>query len=321
MPTPLITVGVTTYNAEKTITGCIQSVFAQRWKHVEVVVVDDSSEDSTVDILTSLSQDYPLKIIVTSRNLGVAGARNQIIANAQGDFIAFFDDDDESDPERLSLQYSRIVEYEQRDLTVPYVICHTARVIRYPDETSRVEGTMGQNQDEIAPNGNAVASRILMGTPLSDGYGSCATCSQMARRSTYEKLGGFDIEFRRSEDTEFNVRLAMKGGHFVGISTPLVKQRMTATSDKSLDGEIFYRNLLLKKHRTFIETMGSWEFSLKFFKLRSSWLKKDFLSFMGYLMMLVAKHPVRTFERLSLALPNIGLNSAFRQFHAMDKDS
>ena len=49
---------------------------------------------------------------VTERNRGVAEARNTLLAQARGAFIAFFDDDDESAPDRLEQQYRRIVEYE-----------------------------------------------------------------------------------------------------------------------------------------------------------------------------------------------------------------
>ena len=56
---------------------------------------------------------------------------------------------------------------------------------------------------------------------MKDGYGACPTCCQMARTSTYQTVNGFDSKFRRSEDTEFCIRLAMNGGHFVGIKNLL----------------------------------------------------------------------------------------------------
>ena len=73
---------------------------------------------------------------------------------------------------------------------------------------------MGTNEG-VVPHGIDVALRILMGKPMPNIFGSTATCSQMSRLGTYKALGGFDEDFRRSEDTEFNVRAAIYGAHFL----------------------------------------------------------------------------------------------------------
>ena len=56
----------------------------------------------------------------------------------------------------------------------------------------------------------------------------------MARLSIFHQFEGFDPAFRRGSDTDFVIRLAKGGGHFVGIAAPLVVQTMTKTSDKGL---------------------------------------------------------------------------------------
>ena len=103
---------------------------------------------------------------------------------------------------------------------------------------------------------------------MHDGHGSCATCSQMARRSTYMELGCFDERFRRSEDTEFNVRVAKAGGHFIGIAKPLVIQHMTKTGEKNLDDELYYQQLLLKTHKDVAEKYGQYEFCKEWLSLK-----------------------------------------------------
>lgn len=84
-----------------------------------------------------------------------------------------------------------------------------------------------------------------MGEPLEDAYGCCATCSQAGRAEVYRSSNGFDESFRRCEDADFAIRLALAGGHFVGVPEPLVLQRMTGTEDKSLDK---LRQLTLQLH-------------------------------------------------------------------------
>jgi glycosyltransferase involved in cell wall biosynthesis len=241
LTSPLVTVGLTTFNSAETVERALRSALAQTWRPIEVVAVDDCSTDGTRELLDRLATQHPeLRVFGNAVNSGVAVSRNRILAEARGEFVAFFDDDDESLPERIASQFARITAYEREFADGAPVICHTARRLIYARRKERIAPTMGQREGRRAPAGPAVARRILLGTHLEDGYGACPTSSQMARLSTYRALGGFDPELRRSEDTDFNIRLAAAGGHFVGIGRPLVIQTMTRTSEKSLAEEYRY---------------------------------------------------------------------------------
>lgn len=322
MTLPLVTVGLTTFNSADTVEHALHSALAQTWRPIEVVAVDDCSTDGTREMLDRLAERHPeLRVFVNAVNGGVAVSRNRILAEAHGDFVAFFDDDDESLPERIEAQLKRIFDYEREFAGGAPVICHTARRLIYSQGEERVEPTMGQAEGRRAPAGSAVAQRILLGTPLEDGYGACPTCSQMARLSTYRLLGGFDPALRRGEDTDFNIRLAEAGGHFIGVGNPLVIQTMTKTSEKSLAEE--YRNLLLlmEKHRSIMERAGQYEFCRQWIDAKQAWLEGRRAAFVLALSSLVLTHPLLTGRRLALALPNIGLNRAFSKFHDGGTDS
>lgn len=313
---PLITIGVTAYNAETTIEQALASAFEQSWRPIEVIIVDDCSTDATYQTLLQWQLKHPeLHVFQNPVNGGVAVSRNRIIAEAQGEFLVFFDDDDESVSDRLQQQWERITQYEQEFANDSLVICHTARHLIYPDGGARIEPTMGQRIGKLAPNGYGVAERILFGKPLKDAYGACPTCCQMSRLSTYKYLNGFDGDFRRSEDTEFNVRLALAGGHFVGIAQPLVVQRMTKTAEKSLADESRYMLLLLRKHRVVLEQAGQYYFCCCWLKLKQAWLEGKWLYFSLSLIQLALSHPLITLQRLSQAWQSIGLNRAFARFH------
>jgi len=313
---PLITIGMTAYNAEGTIERAVSSALAQTWRPIEVVVADDCSTDGTNAILNRLAENHTeLRVFSNAINGGVAVSRNRILAEARGEFVAFFDDDDESLPERIEAQKARIVEFEREFAPEGPVICHTARRLIYWQGRERVASTMGETEGRPAPAGPAVARRILLGEHLEDGYGGCPTASQMARLSTYRALGGFDPNLRRGEDTDFNIRLAEIGGHFVGIGRPLVIQTMTKTSEKSLAEE--YRNMLLlmEKHRAIMEREGQYTFCRRWLSMKQLWLEGRLMAFVLALSCLTLRYPLLTGRRLLLALPNVGLNRAFSHFH------
>ena len=314
---PLVTIGITAYNAADTVERAVASARAQTWHPIEMVVVDDCSSDETPAVLTRLAAGHTdMRVFREAVNGGVAVARNRIVEQARGEFIAFFDDDDSSAPDRVARQLTQILSYERDHAKGAPVVCHTARRQIFPDGSVRLVPTMGIRADRPAPAGWAVAERVLIGTPLKDAYGACAACSQMARTSVYRALGGFDPTFRRGEDTDMAVRLAKAGAHFVGIAAPLVDQTMTVTSDKSLRKEMDFALQLLEKHRDVPDRYGLFEFCRMWIEAKHDWLERRRGAFAAKMLALTLRHPSRTAMRLALALPNLGLNADFRRFHA-----
>ena len=318
-----LTIGITTFNARHTALKAIESALSQSHPPDEIIIVDDASTDGTQEVLNQAINEVSnnIKLICLPDNQGVAVARNRIIEEAQGEFLAFFDDDDISHPERCAQQISRISQYESslkkkaKENNNQVVICHTAREQHYPDGIVRIEHTMGEAKQQDPPNGIAVAMRILRGDPLKNAYGSLATCSQMARVETYHTLGGFDPALRRGEDTEFNIRLARKGGHFVGIATPLVTQTMMATSDKPIAAELNYAFYILDKHRDLFQSEVEYRFCRSWLDVKDSWMRRSYLEFTLRLTKLCLVHPLHTFHRIRMALPNIAGTRAVSKLH------
>lgn len=321
-PHPLVTVGIAAFNAQDTLEAAVRSAHAQTWRPLEIVVVDDCSTDGTAELLERLQLQYPgLRVVRLARNGGVAVVRNRIVAEARGEFLAFFDDDDRSDPDRVARQVQRIVDYERQFAPGAPVICHTARKVIYPDGHVRIERTKGEREGHAAPAGVAVAARVLVGTPLVDGDGACPTCSQMARVATYRTLGGFDESLRRGEDTELVIRVALAGGHFVGIASPLVTQVMTRTSEKSIGEEHRSFVRIMDKHRDFVAANGDYGFCCRWIEVKYAWLARGWRACLPQLLGLMLRHPVLTLQRVREALPNTALNRAFSRFHESAQES
>ncbi len=309
---------MTSFLARDTIAGAIQSALAQDYPDIEILIVDDCSGDDSVDVIrNSIAASHHARLIVHEKNTGFAGALNTIIQNASGEFIAIFDDDDVSDPARLSRQYERIVDYE-REYQADLVLCHAARMQTYENGFKRYEKTIGTLPGP-APHGDAVARRILLGDLGVYGnniVGSCANCARMGRTSTFRKFGGFDSTMRRAEDTDFSIRFALGGGHFVGIETPLVFQTMTGGAEKSVDAEEVAETIVLKKHDDYLRTTGWRDFVWSWMGIRYAYFRNQWGRMIWLMLSLFLKSPVKFIQKILWSLPAQKTRSAYKNWHS-----
>lgn len=111
--TELVSVIVPCFNAERTIRTALESLIAQSWKNLEIIVVDDCSRDNTVSVIESLSAEHPqIKLIKQSQNGGAYRARNEGLSVAKGAFITTHDADDWSHPQKIQLQMEYLSQNE-----------------------------------------------------------------------------------------------------------------------------------------------------------------------------------------------------------------
>lgn len=99
----LVSIIMPCYNGEKFIKETIESVLAQTYTSWELLIIDDGSKDSSVDIIKSYQQDQRIKLIQQA-NAGSAAARNNGIRQSKGQYMALLDSDDLWLPEFLEKQ-------------------------------------------------------------------------------------------------------------------------------------------------------------------------------------------------------------------------
>ena len=98
---PLVSVVLPTFNRAWTLKDAVESVLSQDYPYIELIVVDDGSDDDTPALL----DEYKDKLIVLKQgNSGVSAARNAGIKNSKGEFIALLDSDDAWDKRKISCQ-------------------------------------------------------------------------------------------------------------------------------------------------------------------------------------------------------------------------
>lgn len=106
---PVISVVIPVYNTEKYLKECLDSILSQSLKDIEVICVNDGSDDSSGEILSEYSDQDSRVIVLNQQNSGQASARNLGMRHAKGRFIQFVDSDDEIAPDSLKVLSTRMI--------------------------------------------------------------------------------------------------------------------------------------------------------------------------------------------------------------------
>ncbi|GJQ04875.1 glycosyltransferase [Capnocytophaga canimorsus] len=108
----LVSVVIPCYNAEKYIKECLQSVLNQVYQNFEILLIDDASEDKTLEIVSKIN-DRRIKIFQNTTNKGIVYALNRGISKAKGIYIARLDSDDLMQPDRIAKQVAFLRENQE----------------------------------------------------------------------------------------------------------------------------------------------------------------------------------------------------------------
>lgn len=269
----LVTIGITSYCSKDTITEAIRSANEQDYENIEVLVVDDCSPDGTGEFLEELQKKYGFRLVRLKENRGVANARNVLIANANGSFLAFFDDDDTSLPCRISTQVASILSVES---VVPGpVASFVARTQIYPNGARIYEPALALRGHQFVP-APEVLKWALLGRYGSSVTGAAGSGTTMARTSVFRQLRGYDEAFKRFSDTDFLIRFASSGGVVVGIQDPLLNQGMTIGEDKSVSAQERSHEQLLKKHQEYLKSQRLYSSAKLWLEIKYGILNRTF---------------------------------------------
>ncbi len=108
MGNSLISIAMATYNGEKYLKEQLDSIYAQTYKNIEVIVTDDCSTDKTVEILEQYAKSHGLKYYVNEKNLGFVKNFEKAVSLCRGEYIALSDQDDIWLPHKLSILIGNI---------------------------------------------------------------------------------------------------------------------------------------------------------------------------------------------------------------------
>ncbi|MDZ7957758.1 MAG: glycosyltransferase family A protein [Aulosira sp. DedQUE10] len=193
---PLVTVVIPVYNCAKFLSEALDSVFAQIYRPIEVIVVDDGSTDDSADIV----RDYPEVRYFYQLNQGVSVARNLAIAAAKGEFIAFLDADDTWKPNKLSIQISYMLEHPDVGITATHALSFLESETHLP-EWFKPDKHLGDIEG-IIPS------------------------TFVVRKNVFREIGDFSPDYRASEDMEWLCRAKDAQISITNLSESLTLRRL-----------------------------------------------------------------------------------------------
>ena len=233
MKVSIITV---TYNSEKTIDNCMQSVLNQTYRDLEYIIIDGLSKDKTLEVIKLKSELHTNIKIISERDYGIYDALNKGIEKATGDIIGFVHSDD-------FLSDKTIVE--------SIVECFKA---------TDADGLYGDlhyvakdNTDKIVRNW---VSKPYKQKLLKQGWMPPHPTLYL-RKIIYDTYGGFDLNFKIAADYDFILRIfKQKQLKFCYLPKIIVKMRVGGASNRSI------KNIIQKTNEDYRAVMnnqiGNW---------------------------------------------------------------
>ena len=202
-----MSVVIPTYNLAPLLPGAVESVRAQGWPDIEIVVVDDGSTDETAAVLESLARAGGLRWF-RQENAGAAAARNRGIREARKSWVAFLDADDYWLPGKLAAQFAALG-------------ARPSAAFSYTD--ARLLYDSGAETDVVC----GTAARPLLPQLLAGNL--FATPTALVRRDCFDRVGLFEPSLPTGEDWDMWMRLA---AHFdcARVARPLTVVR---TADRA----------------------------------------------------------------------------------------
>ena len=188
MTNPLVSVIIPNYNYGLYLGQAIESVLAQTYKNVEIIVVDDGSTDNSQQVLANYGDKIKW---FKQTNQGVSKARNRGISDSKGEIIAFLDSDDVWLPQKLEKQVHLLLS----DSELGLVHCGNQEFDKSGKQLEkRLDGMAGYVAEEM----------LRWQRPVILGGGSAV----IVRRSVFDKVDGFDPNVSPVEDWEFYYRVS-----------------------------------------------------------------------------------------------------------------
>ena len=193
----LISVIIPAFNAEKYISKCVESIVRNSYKNLEIIIVNDGSEDNTLNIAKELKNRDSRIAVINKKNGGVSSARNKGLDIAKGEYVAFIDSDD-----YISENYFETLISETQsgaDITSCRHICVNESGNVLLDPFSKVETVITYTAQDLADNYFRLVTAGVINS----------TCGKLYNKALIGETR-FSHTLKWGEDASFNLEVFKK---------------------------------------------------------------------------------------------------------------
>lgn len=208
-----------TYNGEDFIKEAIDSVINQSYKNIDLLVVDDGSTDKTIDIVQSYINKNLARIKLIQKCDGIKGApssRNLGILNSTNKFVAFIDQDDKWNSQKIEKQ---IIELKRTNTVLNYTDIEIIDVNSIVKKEAATKENLNRLKNIQNMSRRKKIEYVVRKCPIRIG-------TVLMRTSVYKKLSGFNAQLFGGEDWDFWVRFVIEGNNFSYLNESLAYRRI-----------------------------------------------------------------------------------------------
>lgn len=211
---PILSVIVPVYNVERYLGECIDSIISQTFKNIEIIIVNDGSKDSSLEIAHRYERNDRRIRVISQFNQGLPAARNAGLQIARGEYVAFVDSDDIIDTAMYEKLITIIKSY-QTDL----VVCGYMRF-------DKINSTIGwqYSEDVIILNKENICEFF--------GYSIGSVCNKLYKNELIKKykIEFVDKDIVSQEDYYFNIKYFMHSKVIASVKEPFYHYRIRSGS-------------------------------------------------------------------------------------------
>lgn len=225
---PLVSILIPLYNAEKYFSETIESLLAQTYRNIEIIIVDDGSTDNSLNIAREYENQYEHIKVCTQKNSGPQVARNKAFELSHGEYIQYFDADDIIHPNKITSQMEALGQYSFQDDIVATGVWHTF--------SNLIENSVLRKQ-VIAKSYN---DKFLFFKESWENVETIIGQSWLIPRKINETVGAWNVHLEKNQDGEFFTRVAYSANKIVFVKESIVYYRKgvenSVSSNRSFNG-------------------------------------------------------------------------------------
>lgn len=288
----LVSVIIPTYKRSDMLLRAINSVIEQSYDSIEIIIVNDNipNDDFSIKLYKILSKikDNRLKLIEQDEHINGAAARNCGIKKAKGEYLAFLDDDDWWDKDKLKIQVSVLAQLDDKWAGVTCLK-------KYYKNSCFFRASLPYRDGDIFENVILLLTNITTGTVL-------------LRHSVLDNVGYFDERLKRHQDTQlfsyisqkYKIKLIQK--HLLNIDVSDNQNRPSSKNIKSIKYEYMQsvNKLLINNHRLRDRLQAHLDLGIAIAYIRNGNVKESMPIFCK-----VIKSPKVIIERIHVYVLNI----------------